>query len=114
MRGVGDPLGELGIEVVDGGEAARGEERVAEVLDHPLDAAFLVAAGDGARLRGEVVVAGKLEQARVEADVLAESLEDDAFQVVIEQDAGMPPRAAKASTWPRRKLSSVWSRAKRA
>ena len=41
MRGVGDPLGELGIEVVDGGEAARGEERVAKVLDHPLDPAFL-------------------------------------------------------------------------
>ena len=87
MRGVGDPLGELGVEVVDGGEAARGEERVAEVLDHPLDAAFLIAAGDGARLRGEVVVAGELEQARVEADVLAEALEDDTFQVVVEQDA---------------------------
>jgi hypothetical protein len=81
-------VGELSVEVVDGGEAARGEERVAEVLDRPLDAAFLIAAGDGARLRGEVVVAGELEQAGVEADVLAEALEDDAFQVVVEQDAG--------------------------
>jgi hypothetical protein len=56
---------------------------VAEVLDHALHAAFLIAAGDGAGLRGEVVVAGELEQPRVEADVLAGALQDDAFQVVI-------------------------------
>ena len=34
-----------------------------------------------------MIVAGQLEQARVEAHVLADALEDHAFQVVIEQDA---------------------------
>jgi hypothetical protein len=32
VRGVGDPLGELGVEVLDRREAARGEERVAQIL----------------------------------------------------------------------------------
>jgi len=37
-----------------------------------------------------VVVAGELQQTRVEADVLAEPLEDDALQIVIEQDPWHP------------------------
>jgi hypothetical protein len=61
---------------------------VAQVLDLPLDAAFFIAAGDGAGLWGEVVVAGELEQAGVEADVIADALEDDALQIVVEDGAG--------------------------
>jgi hypothetical protein len=87
---------------------------VAQVLDHALHAAFLIAPGHGAGLRCAVVMAGELEQSRVEADVLTGPLEDDAFQVVISSVLGLPPSAVNASTWPRRKLSSVWSRAKRA
>jgi hypothetical protein len=46
-------------------------------------------------LGGEVVVAGELEQARVEADVLPEALEDHAFQVVIEQGPGDPTQGGE-------------------
>jgi hypothetical protein len=90
MGGLGDPLRELPIEGLDRREAPRREERVTEVLDHPLHAAFLIAAGHGAGLRGEMVVAGELEQPRVEANVRAGPLEDDAFQVVIQQGPRAP------------------------
>ena len=88
---LGDPVGQLRVEVGHGGEGARGEERVAEEADHALDAALFIPAGHRAGLGGEVVVAGELEQARMEADVIADALEDDALQVVVEDDAGHAP-----------------------
>ncbi len=89
------PLGELGIEVVDRAEGPGREEGVAQVLDHPLHAAFFIAAGHGAGLRGEVVVAGELEQPRVEADVLAVAFEDDAFQVVVQEHSRHAPQGGE-------------------
>lgn len=59
------PVGELAIEVLDGGEPPRREEAVAQVLDRALDLALLVTAVRGARHRREVVVAGALEDLRV-------------------------------------------------
>jgi hypothetical protein len=44
VRDAFDPVGELRVEVVDRGEPARREERVAQVLDGALDLALLVAA----------------------------------------------------------------------
>ena len=38
---LGDPAGQLRVEVGDGGEGPGGEERVAKEADHALDAAFL-------------------------------------------------------------------------
>ena len=114
MGRVGDPLRELRVEILDRREAPGREEGVAQVLDHALHAAFLITPGHGAGLRREVVVAGELEQPRVEADVLAGPLEDDAFQVVIQQDSRAPTQRGERLDVATRKLSSVWSRAKRA
>ena len=88
MGDLGDPAGELRVEVRHRAERAGGEERVAEEADQSLDAALLIAAGHRAGLGGEVVVAGELEHARVEADVIADALEDDALQIVVEDGAG--------------------------
>src|SRR5262249_21498484 len=85
MGGLGDPLRELRVEILERGEAARGEERVAEVLNQPFGGALFIAPSHGAGLWGEVVVPRELEQAGVEANVFAIALEDDAFQVVVEE-----------------------------
>jgi hypothetical protein len=52
-----------------------------------------------------VVMAGKLEQRRVEAHVIALALEDDTFQIVVENGASNT-QGLKARICPRRKLSS--------
>ena len=107
------PEARLGVEVVQVGERARGEEAVAYVADRALDAALLVAARDRHRARLEAVVRGELQQRRVEADRVAHALEHGALEVVVQQDPADPPKATKASTWPRRKLSMRASRKKR-
>jgi hypothetical protein len=81
---VADPAGELAVEVVERAEAPGGEEGVAEVLDHPLDLALLVRAIRRAGLGRVVIVPGQLEHARVEADVIADAVEDDALEIVVE------------------------------
>jgi hypothetical protein len=83
MRGRRNPGGELRVEIGDARETPRGEEGVTEVLDGPLDFSFFVAAVRRARLRREVIVAGELEEPGVVADVVADALEDDAFQIVV-------------------------------
>ena len=90
MRRLGDPRGELSIEVGDVRKPPRREEGMPQVLDRPLDLAFLVAAIRGARFRGEVIMPGQLEQPWVVADVVAHPLEDDALQIVVEECAGNP------------------------
>jgi hypothetical protein len=57
---------------------------VTQILDRALDLALLVTAVRCARDRREVVVVGTLEDLRVEADVLADSLDNDALEVVVE------------------------------
>jgi len=42
MGDLGDPAGQLRVEVRDGAERARGEERVAEEANKALDAAFFM------------------------------------------------------------------------
>lgn len=44
----------------------------------------------GARHRREVIVAGALENLRVKADALADVLDDDALQIVVQDAAGDP------------------------
>src|SRR5207249_4794957 len=89
---LGDPARGLRVEILQRAEATGREEGVAEVLDHPLDLALLVAAVRGARLGCEVIVAGQLEHARMEADVIPGPVEDDAFEIVVEN---RPGRAAE-------------------
>src|SRR2546428_2065706 len=75
---------------LEGGKAAGGEEGVAQVLDHPLDLALLVAAVRRAGLGREVIVPGQLEQARMEADVIADPLQDDALEIVVQEGPRHP------------------------
>ena len=86
------PLRGLGVEPVEIGDRAPGEERPADILDGPLDAPLLVAAGDGDRPRLEAVVGGEREQRRMEADGVPAPLEHRALEVVVEQDprTGLP------------------------
>jgi hypothetical protein len=77
----------LGVQVGDVGELACGEEGVADVADAALDAALLVAAGDGDRARLEGMVGGKAQQRGVEADGVAHALEHGALEVVVQQHA---------------------------
>ena len=85
---VGDPGRELRVQIGDGGERARREERVAEEADEALDTALLIAARDRTRLGGVVGVTGELEPVGMKADVIPHALEHDAFQIVGEDDAG--------------------------
>ena len=80
----------LDVEVVHAGDLAAGKEIVADIADGALDAALLVAAGDGDRSRIEPVVAGEGEQRGVEADGVGVALQDGAFQIVVEQNPGHP------------------------
>ena len=77
----------LGIEVVEIGEAAGGEEGVAHVADGALDAALLVAAGDRHRTRLVAVVPGEGEQRRMEADRVAAPFQHRTLEIVVEQNA---------------------------
>lgn len=65
----------LGIEIVEVSIVARRPEGGAAILDGALDAALLIAARNRHRPRLEVVMGGKVEQGRVEADRRALSLE---------------------------------------
>jgi hypothetical protein len=82
---LGDPGRELRVEIVEGGEAASSEERVAEVANGPFHTSFLIPARHRAGLGGEVVVAGEFQQARVKADVVADAIEDDALEIVVQE-----------------------------
>src|SRR6266545_3073202 len=89
-----DPAVELPVEIDKRAEGAGGEERFPEVPDTALDTALLVAACHGDGLRREVVVAGELEDAVMKTDEVALALEDDAFQVIVEdgpRNAAEPP-----------------------
>lgn len=79
------PVDDLLVEVGDTREGTGGEEGVAKVLDRALDLALLVAAIGSAWLGREVIVPGELEDPRIESDVLADALEDDALEVVVEE-----------------------------
>ena len=103
----------LGIEIVEIGEAAGGEEAVAHIADSALDATLLVAARHRYRTRLEAIVRSECDQRRMEADGVALSLQHRALQVVVEQDPGTAVQASNAATWPRRKLSMRASRKKR-
>ena len=62
------PVISLSVEVVEIGEAARGEKGAAHVADGAFDPALLVAAGHRDRPRLEAILPGEGEQAGMEAD----------------------------------------------
>ena len=100
------PVVGLGIEIVEIGEAARGEEGARHVADRPLDPALLVAARHRDRPRFEAILASKGEQARVEADCIAAPFQHRTLEIVDSSTRGTPPQAVKAPTWSRTKFSN--------
>ena len=78
----------LGIEIVEIGERAGGEEGVTYEPDGLFHAAFFVAARDRDRAGFVTVMRGEVEQGRVEADRVAVPLEHGAAQVVVQNDPG--------------------------
>jgi hypothetical protein len=85
-----DPRIELPIELGDRRDRARSEERFSKVADPSLDPGFFVAPRDADGRGSEVIVAGKLEDARMEANEVALPLEDDAFQIIVQHGARHP------------------------
>jgi hypothetical protein len=79
------PAAELGVEVRDVAEGASGEEAIAKETDLSLHPSLLVAPGDVAGTGEVVVVAGELEQTRMELDRLALAGEHRALQVVVQE-----------------------------
>ena len=97
----------LGIQVVEIGERAGGEEAVADIANRSLHAALLIASGHRHRAWCEAVVRRQIEQRGVEADRLADSARARrCLQIVVEEDSvGTPPKAAKRrhgppGSWP--------------
>jgi hypothetical protein len=78
----------LGIEVSEIAPGASGKEGVADGANGALHAPLLIAPrhGDGPRL--EAVVRRQGQQRRMEPDRLALALDDRAFQIIVEEDAG--------------------------
>lgn len=77
----------LRVEVIDIPEAPGHEEGPAHVADCPLDATLLVAACHAYRTRFEVPVCREGQEQRVEASPVADALEHDALQIVVQEDA---------------------------
>jgi hypothetical protein len=90
----------LGVEVAEILEASRGEEALAHEADRPLDATLLVAACQRHGARLEAIPGGKLQQRRVEADGIADALQDCALEVVIEDGAGRRAEVAEGRDVP--------------
>ena len=76
----------LGVQIVEAGEASRGEECVTYVSDGPFHAALLVAASDRDGPGFVMVVPGKTQQRGMEADRLATAFQHRALQIVVLQD----------------------------
>jgi hypothetical protein len=80
------PVVGLGVQIVETGEAAGGEECVTHIADGSFHAALLVAAPDRDGPEFVTVVPGKTQQCRVEPDRLATAFQHRALQIVVQQD----------------------------
>ena len=74
----------LGIEIIEIGKRASGEERITYVTYGSLHAAFFVAARHRHRTGFITVVSGKAEECRMEADRIAASFQDHTLQIIVE------------------------------
>src|SRR5215471_9870042 len=75
------PLQGLAVEVLQSQEGTRREEIGTDVLNGPFHAPFLVPSGRAARTRGEMIISGELQEARVEVDGITATLEHHAAEV---------------------------------
>src|SRR5215472_2562541 len=85
----------LAVEIFQGGEGTGSKEARAHKLDGALDPSFLIPAVGAARSRGEVIVGGEFQEARMEVDGVAATLQNDAAKVVGLQRAGCPTPVVK-------------------
>ncbi len=89
------PVHELAIEIVHVAERSGREERLAQVADGALDAAFFPGRAHRAGPGHEVVVTAELEQPGVEADRVPLPLEDGALHIVVEDNPRHPVQRAE-------------------
>ena len=78
----------LGPQVDERREGAAIEERLAQVLDAVFDPPLGLRVTDGGSSGLEEVVAGEVQEARIELDGLADVVQDHALQVVVEDVSG--------------------------
>jgi len=76
------PFQSLAIEVLESGEAASGEEGIANIADGAFDPPLLIAASRAARPGVEMIMRAEFKQAWVKVNGVAAPLGDNTFQVV--------------------------------
>ena len=81
------PFQGLAVEILQSGETASGEERIADVTDDALDAAFLITPPRMAGLSREMIMTAQFEQPWLETNGVAEAIQDDRFHIVVENIA---------------------------
>jgi hypothetical protein len=101
------PLVGLAVGVVETREGPGGKRVVADVADRPFDASLLIAAvrGDGPRL--VAVVSREGEELRVEADRVADAIEHDALQIVVEDGTRHPGPAREGLLVPGEEVRKI-------
>src|SRR5215471_2922157 len=82
------PCQGLAVEVLQSQEGTRGEEIGTDVLNGSFDAPFLVTSGRAARTRGEMIVSGELQEARMEMDGITATFEHHTAEVIGRQVSG--------------------------
>ena len=87
----------LGIEVIDIGEGACGEERVPDEPYGSFHPTFFIAACDRYGTRLVTIIAGKVQQGGMEADCIAASFQHDALEIIVEQNTRYAAPAGECS-----------------
>src|SRR5690349_4810264 len=90
MRHLIAPQPSLAVAFGKGGERSPCPEGFAHVTNGAFDASLLIPGPDLARTRREVIMRAQLDQARMEGDVIATTLQYGAFEVVVKNDARLP------------------------
>ena len=88
----------LGVQIIQILPGPSGEKRIANVTDGPFHATLLVAARDRDRPRLEAIMAGELQEERIEADRIPLTFQDSTLKIVIENDPHTPRQAANAAS----------------
>ena len=98
------PAQRLPIEVREVSKGARRKERMTNILDGAFDASFLIATRHLARLRREMIVTAKFEQAGMKTNGLATTFQDHGFKVVVEYGSGTTAPVVKSMHMAQQKV----------
>jgi hypothetical protein len=76
------PNERLAVEIFQGSEGAGGEKAGTYILNSTFHTPFFIPAGRAAREGGEMIVGRELQEARMEVDGIAATLQDHAAEIV--------------------------------